>query len=114
MSTDNVEDSTQKEESSSKKKKANYKTIPSIHMIGKLTEIKKIYLVIGTTKYEFNSLILAIDTCFKFFLVFKFPYTYTDCPQVWNFLHKYVYEMKGSREYKGITDLCQQLNSIPS
>lgn len=64
--------------------------------VGTPENFNSFYILINDIKYPANSLIEAIDLCFKSFYALNADYS-SDCKMVWQFLQKYVYNIPGKK-----------------
>lgn len=65
-------------------------------LCGPLYDVKKSYVVLGTTYYTCANAKEAVDLCFKTFFSFHSDYP-LGCNYVWNFFQKCIYYIKGQK-----------------
>ncbi|XP_033229558.1 uncharacterized protein LOC117181098 [Belonocnema kinseyi] len=68
-------------------------------MIGIIGEKKiKSYVVLNEIIYDVDSIVHAVDTCFKVFFALEAEYLIA-CKPVWMFIQKYIYEIELDKTY---------------
>lgn len=89
-------------------KKHGWTFQPLIVAVGDLRNLQACYVVINTTKYLFQSLLAAVDFCFKSFYALKLEYP-LESRTVWSFFDNYVYKIPGSKCHTAVGTLIWQL-----
>lgn len=65
---------------------------PYVIAVGSLEEVTHFFVVLNDIKYKFQSIVMAIDFCFKLFFVLNLKYS-VFCDQIWTFIQKYFYQI---------------------
>lgn len=66
---------------------------PFIVAVGSEEMVSHFFVVLDTAKYRFESVVTAVDFCYKLHFVLNLEYS-PFCVQVWTFVQKYFYGMK--------------------
>ena len=75
---------------------------PVVLLCGDIEDVKKCYVLVNDFKYSFDSLVCAVEFCFKSFKAFQLDFPDT-CKHVWVFLQKRPYKVVLE---KGLTLSC--------
>lgn len=65
---------------------------PYIILVGKLEKIQEIYFCLDSTLFQLNTVLEAIDVCFKAFFVFQLHYP-VDSQHIWFLIQRGIYEI---------------------
>lgn len=66
---------------------------PFIIGIGSRFNVTHCFVIFDTAKYKFESIVMAVDYCFKLHFVLNLKYS-PYCLQIWTFIQKYFYSIK--------------------
>jgi len=85
---------------------------PLIIIVGpSINEISKYFVLVNDTYYVLNSILTAVDTCFKIFHALNLLYPVESLP-VWSFIQKGFYKIKTAydSEYVSVNSLLSDLD----
>jgi len=85
---------------------------PLIIIVGpSINEISKYFVLVNDTYYVLNSIVTAVDTCFKIFHALNLLYPVESLP-VWSFIQKGFYKIKTAydSEYVSVNSLLSDLD----
>jgi hypothetical protein len=88
---------------------------PIIIAVGPPEQLHGSYVVINSVKYSFNSLLAAVDFCFKSFYALNAKYS-VDTEMIWIFIEKAVYGLGGSsrKQFVSVNCLLSNLKTLES
>jgi len=85
---------------------------PLIIIVGpSINEISNYFVIVNDTYYVLNSIVVAVDTCFKIFHALNLLYPVESLP-VWSFIQKGFYKIKTAydSEYVSVNSLLSDLD----
>lgn len=93
-------------------KKKNLNMQPFLIAVGSIDEIEHFFVILGTAKYRFESIVMAIDFCLKLHFVLNLNYS-PFCCQLWTFIQKYFFQIKTKYDvtYTSVTAALSDLNT---
>lgn len=81
---------------------------PFLMVVGKhLKNINKIFVYFDEVKFEFNSVVRAVDVCFKIYHVLNLEYP-KPSTTFWTFIENFFYKFK-AKSYPKVNILCSAL-----
>ena len=69
------------------------------------------YVVINDTCYYVETPVKALDVCFKIFFSLNVKYP-VECEQVWTFIQEFIYKIKSTKRYAGVTVVSSEISAI--
>lgn len=89
-------------------RKNNLKVQPYIIIVGDLKKVSEVYVCLDDTLYVIDSVLKAIDVCFKSFFVFQLEYPF-DSQHIWLLMQKGMYNI--STKYDPILSFTEDIIS---
>lgn len=83
---------------------------PQAVIIGSLSNPISCFILLKKKRFYFISPLETIDSCFKFSIIFKIPFS-NNCPHVWSFLQRHIYKVDKSKVYARVTDFITELQN---
>lgn len=94
-------------------KKTNVTVHPTIFCVGKdIFSITNIFLYVEGIRYQFNSVIKALDICFKAIYLFDFQFP-EESNMFYTFLELFFYNFNGNKNYTKVHIFLEYLQNNP-